>query len=56
LGYPFDSGLVAGGVSLACLIFARGTLRVTRLQLIDFLPEIGHKRDSRGKELNSERR
>jgi RNA polymerase sigma-70 factor, ECF subfamily len=46
-----QSGLVAGGVSLACLIFARSTRPVTRLRVIEFLSEIGHKRASRGKEL-----
>jgi RNA polymerase sigma-70 factor (ECF subfamily) len=43
--------LVAGGVSLACLIFARSTRPVTRLRVIEFLFEIGHKRASGGKEL-----
>src|SRR5437879_6342390 len=50
-----QSALVSGGVLLACLIFARGTRRVTRLRVIDFFPETGHKRTSRSKELNSER-
>jgi hypothetical protein len=49
-----QSGLVAGGVSLACLIFARSARPVTRFRLIDFLPETSHKRASRGKEVNSE--
>src|SRR5262249_16295913 len=50
-----QSGSFAGGVSLACLIFARSTRAVTRLRLIDFLHEIGYKRASRGKELDRER-
>src|SRR6202140_356366 len=47
---------VAGGISLAYLIFARGTRSVTRLRMIDFWQESGHKRASRSKEFNSERR
>jgi NAD(P)-dependent dehydrogenase (short-subunit alcohol dehydrogenase family) len=38
------------------LIFAHSAQPVTRLQIIDFLRETGHKRASRGKEFNSERR
>jgi RNA polymerase sigma-70 factor, ECF subfamily len=48
--------LVAGGFSLACLVFARSTRPVTQLRMIDFWYETGHKHASRGKEFNSERR
>jgi hypothetical protein len=54
--YLDSFALVAGGVSLAYLIFARSTRPVTRLQMIDFCEESGHKRASRGKGVNSERR
>src|SRR5260370_9440613 len=40
----------------SCLIFACGTRRVTRLRLIDVPRETGHKRASRGKEVDGERR
>src|SRR5260370_42450263 len=52
----FNLDSVVGGVSLACLIFARGTRPVTRLGIIDFRQETGHKSASRGKEFKSERR
>jgi uncharacterized protein YukE len=42
---------LAGGFSLAYLIFARGTRLVTRLRMIDFSQETGHKRASRAKSL-----
>jgi len=41
---------VAGGISLAYLIFARGARPVTRLRMIDFWQESGHKSASSGKE------
>jgi hypothetical protein len=41
---------VVGGISLAYLIFARGTRSVTRLRMIDFWQESGHKSASSGKE------
>src|SRR6516165_12609936 len=52
----FTSILLDGGFSLAYLIFARGAGAVTRLRMIVFSHETGHKDASRGKELNGERR